>query len=299
MKPLRVAVIGAGPMGRLHAQTVARRQARVGDCVLVAVVDRHRQRAERLADAWSAASATEATALSGIEAAIVAVPTAAHEPVAVALLDAGLDLLIEKPLAIDSLAAVRIAERAAARNSIVQVGHVEWYNSVWREAFEKVGEPVRVVVERLQPRSPRGLDVDVVQDLMLHDLDWVVRAVGSEAELVSARGLVGKEGAIDEAEARIRFASGCVAHLRASRMHGERVRRLAVEGRRGVTEVDFSIAGRGADPDFEDPLARQWHHFLAAVSTRSAPENDARVGVAALAWVERVRARIRAGGGGA
>lgn len=306
MKPVAVAVIGAGPMGRLHARIAARTAALASELRLVAIVDRHAARAATLARELGVASCDEPGRLGalGIEAVVVAVPTAAHVETGLAVLDQGLDLLVEKPLAIDARDATRLIERADAAARILQVGHVEWYNLLWRRALDRAGRPRRISVVRLQPRSERGLDVDVVQDLMLHDLDWVIRAVGEEVEDFTARGERGPSGALDEAEVRLRFRSGCEAGIRASRVHASRERWLEVEGDRGSVATSL-LAGHaeraGGRDDELDPLALQWRAFARAVRSRKPPENDGRVGLAALAWVERVRERIRtdrAGGSG-
>jgi predicted dehydrogenase len=284
-------------MGRLHARTVRRSASRDGDCELVCIVDRHLARAAALADAFGGAPMDTLADLRDVDAAIVAVPTAGHVETGLALLEAGLDLLIEKPLALDARSGERLVTRAEAMERILQVGHVEWYNPAWREALRRAGRPRRVRVERLQPPSERGLDVDVIQDLMLHDLDWVMRALGDDLEAFSARGFAGPGGALDEAEVELRLRSGCVATLRASRVHAVRERWLAIEGSEASVRVDLlAPIAPGGDSAELDPLGRQWRDFVAAVVTRKPPVNDARVGLTALRLVERVRARIGAAG---
>lgn len=295
MKRLRVAVIGAGPMGRLHARTVSQSAARDGDCVLAAIVDRHVARAAQLARAHRVAALDDLRRLCDVDAAIVAVPTAAHVDTALALAESGFDLLVEKPLARSAAEGMRLVERAEALGRILQVGHVEWYNPSWRTALARVGSPRRIRIRRLHPVSERGLDIDVVQDLMLHDLDWVTRTFGGDAELLEARGSARAGRDLDEAEVRLRLRSGCVAELRASRVHATRERWLEIEGSEGTAAVDLQAASvpENEASDELDPLGLQWRAFVAAVATREPPANDGRVGVAALAWVERVRAAIR------
>ena len=295
MTRLRVAVVGAGPMGRLHARTVSQASARDGDCVLAAVVDRHFARAEQVAREYRALALDDLRRLREVDVAIVAVPTASHVETALALAEAGLDLLVEKPLARDAEEGQRLVDRVATLGRILQVGHVEWYNPLWRSALARAGAPRRIRVRRLHPASERGLDVDVVQDLMLHDLDWLTRGLADEVESVEATGSGRPGGDLDRAEARLRFRSGCVAELTASRIHAFRERSIEIEGSAGTARVDLladadpASAARGA----LDPLGRQWQAFVAAVSTRVPPENDGRAGVAALGWVERVRSLIQ------
>lgn len=307
MSATRVGVVGAGVMGGLHARTIVRATERGAPARLVAVVDRHRARAERIAASLGATASDDLVAvLPTLDALVVAVPTRGHAAVAIAGLEAGLDLLIEKPLAPSVEAGRALVERARSYGRILQVGHVEWYNTAWREAAQRAGRPKRIEIERLSPPIDRGLDIDVVQDYMLHDLDWVTRWVGEDVVEIEATGRRVTSPGLDEAEALLRFRSGCTARLRASRVHSERLRRLRVDGSAGharanlvlpvgnATEAgDGSLRSRPAEPD---PLARQWAAFLDAVQSRKAPENDGRVGIAALELVERVRSAIAAGG---
>lgn len=302
MTRLRVAVVGAGPMGRLHARTVARSAARDGDCALTLIVDRHPARAALLAAELGGEPADDLRRVGEVDVAIVAVPTAAHVETALALLEAGCDVLVEKPLALDAARGEVLVARAEALGRILQVGHVEWYSPLWREALARAGVPRRIRVERLHPASGRGLDLDVVQDLMLHDLDWVTRSVGEEVESIDASGAARPGGSFDVACALLRFRSGCVASIRASRVHPVRERRLEIEGSRGRVEVDLMETSAPEDTpgriDRRDPLAIQWRRFVEAVSKREPPENDGRVGLAALRLVERVRECIRTAGAG-
>lgn len=304
MSATRVGVVGAGVMGGLHARTIARGQNEGAPARLVAVVDRHRARAELVAAPLGALASDDLAAmLPTLDALVVAVPTREHAAVASLGLEAGLDLLIEKPLAPGVEAGRALVERARAVGRILQVGHVEWYNSAWREAAQRAGRPERIEVERLSPPIERGLDIDVVQDYMLHDLDWVTRWVGEDVVEIEATGRRVRNPGLDEAEALLRFRSGCTARLRASRVHSERRRWLRVDGSAGQASADLLLPaadGQGASPRAQradpDPLARQWAAFLDAVQSRKPPENDGHVGIAALELVERVRSAIAAGG---
>jgi predicted dehydrogenase len=154
----------------------------------------------------------------------------------------------------------------------------------------------------LSPPSDRGLDIDVVQDFMLHDLDWVTRLLGEEVVELEARGRCVMNDKLDEAEANLRFSSGCRASLRVSRVHSERHRSVCIEGSEGTATADLlQRAGAGAgvgegplrDPGM-DPLEAQWADFLASLRSRKNPTTDAAAGVAALEIVDRVRASIAA-----
>ena len=309
---MRVGIVGAGPMGRLHAKTVSRAAERGEGCVLASVVDRHLGRAERLAAEFGARATSRLDDVTDeLDAVIVAVPTASHAPLGRSLLDKGLDLLIEKPLATTVSEAEALCRLASERNVILQVGHVEWFNPAWREAAGLAGKARSILVERFNPPSRRGLDIDVVQDFMLHDLDWVMRYLGEEILELEARGRCVENEGYDEAEVRLVFRSGCRVRLRASRLHADRHRIVRIEGERGCATADLlarrlvtfeprdgePAASRrsAAAPDAGgrvDPLAAQWHDFLRACGSRSDPETDGRVGMMALGLVDRVRAAI-------
>ena len=303
----RVGVVGAGPMGRLHAKTV-RRLADLGSgCQLVRVYDRHLVRAEVLAAETGAAASNHLDALAEqVDVVIIAVPTAAHLKMSKALLDRGLDLLVEKPLAGSVAEGESLIEAARMADRILQVGHVEWYNPSWRWAVSQAGTIGRIEVDRLQPSSTRGRDIDVVQDLMLHDLDWTMRLLDGGVSELRAWGRCVEADQLDEAEARIQFESGCVVCLRASRVHRRRRREARIQGSAGLLTADLE-SGRVESADGatlcatsgagRDSLESQWLDFLEAVRSRKAPVNDGRVGVEALRWVDRVRDAIAIGTG--
>ncbi len=306
-------VVGAGAMGRLHARAIRRRATERGDCELVAVVDRHPARSRRVVDEFGGEARTSLPCGSNeADAAIVGVPASGHVDVARTLIARGLDLLVEKPLAPSAEGARELARLARTHERVLQVGHVEWYDPTWRAATARAGTVRRIEVDRLQPRADRGLDLDVVQDFMLHDLDWVSRWLGDAITHVEAAGRCVAHDRIDEAEVLLRFAAGAEARLRASRVAKERVRRIRIEGARATVEADLltgALSARSDDDDAEDagadpaarqhePLDHQWADFLHACRTRAAPENDAAAGVAAVELVERVQRAISASTGG-
>jgi predicted dehydrogenase len=297
MTTTRVGIVGAGPMGRLHARTIARLAERQADCVLSAVVDRHRGRAKAVADEFGGRASSDLEAvLSHVDAMIVCVPTSAHFPLTKLLLEGGVDVLVEKPIAGTVEDGEELSTLARARGRILQVGHVEWYNQGWRDAARLAGTPRSIDVERLNPKSHRGLDIDVVQDLMLHDLDWVTRLLGEEIVELKAQGRCVINDSLDEAEAQLRFNSGCEVRLRASRVHSARRRIVRIEGSEGRATADLLTRRvQGVDPEGEqglDPLEVQWAGFLESLRSRKSPETDAAVGVEALRIVDRVRRSI-------
>lgn len=296
----RVAIIGAGPMGRLHARTISRVAKNDESCVLSRVMDHHPGRAQTIAAEFGAtASADLEEAIRDVDAVVVCVPTSAHFSLTADLLERGLDVLVEKPLAASVAEAKELAVLADSRSRILQVGHVEWYNQGWRDAARKVGIPTKIEVERLNPPSDRGLDVDVVADFMLHDLDWVTRLMNEEVVSVCASGRCVVNEKYDEAEAELIFQSGCRARLRASRISREQRRFVRIFGKGGSASADLLLR---CAPDSSatgeanaDPLEAQWRDFLRSVRSREAPEADAQVGVAALQVVARVREAIERG----
>lgn len=297
MKRIRIGIVGAGPMGRLHARTVRRLAENDEDCVLSVIVDHHAGRAESLAKEFEARASNELeAAVSELDVAVICVPTAAHFAIAKELLERDVDLLVEKPFTSSIDEGSQLGSLARERRRVLQVGHVEWYNQGWREAARRAGSPRSIRVERLNPPSDRGLDLDVVQDLMLHDLDWVSRLLDEEIIEIKAHGRAVLNQRLDEAEATLRFRTGCLVTLRASRVHSTRRRRVRIEGQEGVATADLitrSVSGPGWETGpGRDPLEAQWADFLESVRTRKLPQTDAGVGVAALKLVDRVRDAI-------
>jgi predicted dehydrogenase len=212
-------------MGRYHAEKFAAR----GDCSVVGVADVDRDRAEALAAKLGCAALTDYRGvLHSADAAVVSVPTERHHEVAGACLDAGLHVLVEKPIAVDLEEAEALIAKAAARRRVLRVGHVERFNATFRALAERMRRPLFIDAERLSGFKRRGADVDVVLDLMIHDLDLALALARSPVSQVSACGFRVLTRDIDIATARIEFADGCVANLTASRVSQAPVRKLRV-----------------------------------------------------------------------
>jgi predicted dehydrogenase len=227
--PINVAVIGVGAFGRNHAR-VYRELQQAGSVRLVGVVDPDTARADAMAREFGckAFGSVEQmlTTHSEVQAASVAVPTALHRVVARTLLEAGVDVLIEKPLAATLDEADDLVHVAAQHKRVAQVGHLERFNPAVRATLPLINRPMFFEVHRLSVFSPRALDVDVVLDLMIHDLDVVLTFVKSEVKEIRAVGLPILSGKVDIANVRVEFESGCVANFTASRVSTERVRKL-------------------------------------------------------------------------
>ncbi len=221
-----------------------------------------------------------------MDAAIVAVPTTSHEAVAGALLEAGIDVLVEKPIAADMESAGRMVETAARHGRILQVGHLERFNPAVVELERRATLPLFFEIHRLNLFSPRSLDVDVVLDLMIHDVDIVLALVRAEPQEIRAAGIRILSQKVDIANVRLQFPNGCVAYLTASRVSTERVRKLRLFQPRQYLSLDYGrqdlmVFSVGADRQigFEkapvtvgEPLKVQLDGFLDCVESRKSPK---------------------------
>ncbi|MGH7511741.1 MAG: Gfo/Idh/MocA family oxidoreductase [Gemmatimonadales bacterium] len=235
---LPVGVVGVGALGRHHA----RHLAQLDEVRLVGVCDTDGARAAAIASEFGTRSFTDLDEmLAQIEAVTVAVPTPAHAEVGIRALERGVPVLMEKPLT-DSLAAAdAMIAQASARGVQLQVGHIERYNRALRAAEPYLDGPRYIESQRLAPFQPRGTDVAVVLDLMIHDLDLVLHLTGgAEAVEVRASGLSLLSSHLDLANARVEFATGAVALATASRVSRERVRRLRLFQPNGYLSLDLA-----------------------------------------------------------
>jgi predicted dehydrogenase len=233
------------------------------------------------------------------DAAVVSVPTTAHAPVALPLLEAGLDVLVEKPIAHDLASARQMSEAAHRRGRVLQVGHLERFNPAVEALAGAVTVPLFFEVHRLNMFSARSLDVDVVLDLMIHDLDIVLSMTGAMPEEIRAAGLAILSDKVDIANVRLAFANGCVANFTASRVSTERVRKLRLFQPNQYISLDyqkqeaaaFTVAGEIPDKqiDFQmftppkaEPLRLELASFIECVRTRRPPRVGADDGTRAL-----------------
>lgn len=308
MSPLRLAVIGVGHMGRLHAAKVSALAAGDSSVVLVGVADPDADRAAEIAGELGVRGVLDfRDLLAEIDAAIVAVPTVNHYEVVSEVLCAGVDVLVEKPIAATLPEAEKLLSISRDGGRILQVGHLEWFNAAMREVAASIRRPRFVEAHRLGPFPGRATDVDVVRDLMIHDLDVVQRLVGEEPDRIEAIGVPVITDRVDIANARIGFPGGCVANLTASRVSPKPMRRIRFFQREGYFSIDFleqavMIARRlesGPDGrreidlqqlkiDPEDALISQLCSFIEAVRTRSVRDGAAHEGFAALRTALRV-----------
>jgi predicted dehydrogenase len=296
---VRVAVVGSGYFGRFHADHYARNKR----AELVAVVDTDAERARAVAAEFGAEPAFDFRSIVGkVDAASVAVPTPLHYEIASALIEAGIHVLVEKPLTDSVESGSKLASLAEAKKAILQVGHIERFSSAYRTLAEVIAEPLYFESYRIAPWKNRGVEVDVILDLMIHDIDMIIGLVDSPVAQVDAVGtpVLGKR--IDLANARITFESGCVANVTASRVSYKTERRMRVfarnhylncdlgEGRiygyrlRGDPMVDglAAIAAETYEIEKQDSLGNEIDAFLDCILTGSKPVVDGRAGCEAL-----------------
>jgi len=304
---LRVAVVGAGEFGRNHARVY-----REMDSVeLIAVVDQNAARAQTIAQEFGTQAFKRIEDLQGVvDAATVAVPTVAHAEVGCRLMAMGVDLLVEKPMAASVAEADALLDAAQRHERILQVGHVERFNPAVIAVEPIVNRPLFFEVHRLGVFTPRSLDVEVIYDLMIHDLDILLALVQEPITEVKAVGIPVLTDKVDIAHARLEFAGGAVANVTASRVSTERVRKMRFFQQHEYISLDYArrdalrvgVKKPGPQPEFAfeklaapavEPLRAELEAFAAAVRSRVAPRTDGFAGRAALDLAGRVMESIR------
>ncbi|HZD47639.1 MAG TPA: Gfo/Idh/MocA family oxidoreductase [Silvibacterium sp.] len=313
---LHVAVVGAGAFGRNHLRVYRDLQQRGYPVRLAAIVETEPSRAAALSEEWAAPVYTSVDAcldarIRGeirLDAASVCVPTSAHHAVAAPMLAAGVDLLVEKPIAADTAQAADLLTIAQEHNRILAVGHLERFNPAVTAIQPWLNRPMFFEAHRLSVFTPRALDVDVVLDLMIHDLDIVISFVQSPVRDLHAVGLPILSAKVDIANVRIEFESGCVANFTASRVSTERVRKLRFFQPHQYISIDYARQdllvidvdpNASATPSFPglppglamrkppvhpgEPLRLEIESFLDCIRTRAVPRVTGQEGLASLA----------------
>lgn len=240
MSALRIMVMGVGHMGRLHAQKVRERAGAGDDVRLVGVADVNAERAQSVAAEVGVRGVADPRDLfAEADAAIVAVPTVDHFGLCAAALEAGLHVLVEKPIAATIEQADRLVDLADRRGRILQVGHQEWFNAAMQVVRDWITTPRFAEIHRLGPFPERSTDVDVVRDLMIHDIEILQKLLGEEPERIDAVGVPVVTDHVDIANARLTFAAGCVANLTASRVSVAPMRKFRLFQRDAYFSIDF------------------------------------------------------------
>jgi predicted dehydrogenase len=311
--PLRIAVVGVGHLGKHHARILSS----LPGVELVAVVDTNRARAEEVASAHRTQAIGDARELVGqVDAVTIAVPTALHGSIALAFLRARVPVLVEKPIARSLAEADEMIAAAADAGVALAVGHTERFNPALAVARPLLTDPRFIEVHRLGTFPERSLDIDVVFDLMIHDLDVVLSLVNSDVESLDAVGVPVVSDRVDIANARLRFANGCIVNLTASRISRDRVRKIRFFQPRSYVSIDYaaqkvdvwrlvtgapaggaqdrpSIEGGEIEVLTEEPLQRELADFVDAVVSRRAPIVTGEAGRRALGVAQTITDKIR------
>ena len=306
---VRMGVIGVGHFGRFHA----RHYAAHPNADLVGVVDVDDVTARRVAaELGCSAFPTHHAIVGRIDAASLAVPTPYHFAIAKDLLEAGIDVLVEKPMTHDVASAIELAEIAERTGRTLQVGHIERYSASFRSLRGLVGRPLFIECNRIAPFQDRGTDIDVVFDLMIHDIDIVLGLVQSPVTTIHAVGTPVFSGRVDLASARIEFENGCVAAVTASRVSHKTHRSMRIFQDGGYLVCDFAerrvftyeshgadspdgpsaIASRQIEVPPEDSLANEIDEFLSCVLNGHSPTVDGRAGLDAMRIAEKINQNI-------
>jgi predicted dehydrogenase len=307
MNNLKLAVVGAGAFGRNHVRVLSH----LPGVTLTAIIDSDLKKAQELANEHGGQAFATLDALPAVDAAVVATPTASHEAVATRLLESGVDVLVEKPIADSAAAGERLARLAQERGRVLQVGHLERFNPAVIALEKALTIPLFFEIHRLSVFTPRSLDVDVVLDLMIHDLDLVLSLTGAAPTEIRAAGISVLSNKVDIANVRLSFASGCIANLTASRVSVEQVRKLRLfqpgeyisldYHRQDATRFSVGPAESGPLPKIgfeqleverKEPLESELLSFCEAVRQRSRPRVDAWQGARALQLAEAILDKI-------
>lgn len=308
MNRTRIALIGAGSFGRNHARILSQ----MPDVEFAVIVDSDLAKAQRLALEFGAHALHHLEQLPRVEAAVVATPTLTHEPVASRLLEMGIDVLVEKPIAQTGAIGERLAQQAHDCGRVLQVGHLERFNPAVTATERALTVPLFFEGHRLSVFTARSLDVDVVLDLMIHDLDIVLSFTKEMPKEIRAAGISVLSEKVDIANVRLSFPSGCIANLTASRISVEQVRKLrlfqpgeyiSLDYRR-QDAIRFAVEKADAGPlhqiKFEqlavqkaEPLKLELEAFCHAVTTRTPPKVNGWQAAKALFVAEAILAKIK------
>ncbi len=305
-RSVRVAVVGVGDFGRNHARVYRQLEG----VELVGVVDSDFERARSIAAEFGTQALPNLESLGGrVDAVSVAVPTREHARIGCLLLGQGIDVLVEKPIAASVSEAELLIDAARRDARVLQIGHLERFNPAFQGVLPIIKEPLYFEVHRLGVFSPRSLDIDVVYDVMIHDLDILLALADSPVTSIHALGIPVITDKVDIAHARLQFASGAVANLTASRVSTERVRKLRFFQEHEYVSLDYArqdvlrvrVRRPAPQPEFdfepiptrqEEPLAAELRAFVDAVRHRTAPLMDGRAGLRALELADRVMSGI-------
>ncbi len=301
-KPIQCGVVGVGYLGQHHARIYSELE----QCELVGIFEVDPERGKEIGEKFNCPVFSDLdTMAEACDAISVVVPTDKHCEVAVPLLNKGCHLLIEKPLCVSSSEAETILEAAKRNNCLIQVGHIEQYNPVTSYLEQVVDQPLFITADRLAPFTPRGTEVGVVLDLMIHDLGVILQLVGAPVEKVESVGVNVLSPTEDIANCRITFANGAVANVNTSRVSEKKVREIRVFQNNAYLSLDFMkqeghfVKREGFELQKEEipiekgePLKIELASFLDCVTNMSNPKVDATLGKQALELALRITEQI-------
>jgi predicted dehydrogenase len=299
---MKAAVIGVGHLGRHHARILAS----IPGVTLAGVVDLNADRAAEIATEHGTRAFGDPRDIAGLDLAVIATPTESHAAIAAPLIDAGIHVLVEKPIAQTLAEADQLIAAAKSRGVVLAVGHSERFNPAVVAARPYLNDPRFIEVHRLGTQLGRSLDIDVVLDLMIHDLDLILSMVPSEVESVEAVGVPVLTPKVDIANARVRFKNGCIANLTASRISKDQIRKIRFFQRERYISIDSAarevemfqlVPQPGGMPKIgggkqaiggDEPLKSELEDFVGAVRDRRPPTVTGEQGRAALALAVRI-----------
>ena len=304
--PVRIALIGTGHMGLIHLQKLVA----MGDVHVAGVTDIDTDRARQSSDKYCVACHDDIADLMGrVDGVIIATPTESHFPIARAFLEQGVNVFIEKPITSTPDEAVSLVDLAREKGLTVQVGHLERFNPAFREAVARIENPLLIETNRLSTFTGRSVDIDVVLDLMIHDIDLVLSLVPSTLREVRSQGIPFVIDKVDAASARLQFENGCVATLNASRISLRKERNITVFERDRYFFIDLlnnalTVCTRSASgaietaeyfPERKDAVNEELLEFISSIREGSTPSVRGEDGLKALELAKRVTTYITEG----
>jgi predicted dehydrogenase len=299
---MKAAVIGVGHLGKHHARILSS----LPGVSLAGVVDINRERAAQIASQYHTQAFQTVGDIGKLDLVVIAVPTVSHAAIALPLIESGVHTLVEKPVAQTVSEADSLIAAAKRTGVVLAVGHTERFNPAVAAARPHIKDPRFIEVHRLGTSPERSLDIDVVLDLMIHDLDLILSIVRSEVESVEAVGVPVLTPRVDIANARLRFKNGCIANLTASRISRDAVRKIRFFQRDAYLSIDTAardvemwsvvpqpggapkIGGGKLAVNGDEPLKGELEDFVAAVRERRRPAVSGEEGRAALALAIRI-----------
>jgi predicted dehydrogenase len=308
MKKPRVGVVGVGHIGKNHARLYAELPA----AQFTAIYDTDRAVAQQRAGEFGVMAAASLEEFAEqVDAASVATPTSTHFEIGRELLSRGKHLLVEKPIADNTAHASELAELAASRDLVLQVGHVERFNPVLGALEKRLTNPRFIEAHRLSPYPNRSTDIGVVLDLMIHDLEIILHLVRSPVRTIDAVGVPVLSRGEDIANARLRFENGCVANITSSRISPEQMRKIRVFQENAYLSLDYQnqsgemyrrtaegLTKEEVEIEREEPLKRQLASFIECAATGRAPKVSGFQAAAALELAVEITKRINSIPGG-